>query len=161
MTPGSAGQVAAAPVAVSNEAPKAPATAAPVSTNQLSKDLDGSKLSGPLFEHYDVAEEAIKVEAKRMNELGQAPKFTALQNSKSESEILKKQQDALFGNSEFEESIATNGADISELKAAEKQIKNPSNTNTDVEEEQYFKILDKAEAKMRAQLSSQSTMFDK
>jgi len=95
-----------------------------------------------------------------MSELGQATKFTALQNSKSESEILKKQQEALFGNSESEESIAQNG-DIFELKAAEKQIKNPSTTNTDVEEEQYFKILDKAEAKMRAQLSSQSTMFDK
>jgi len=41
-----------------------------------------------------------------MSELGQATKFTALQNSKSESEILKKQQEALFGNSESEESTA-------------------------------------------------------
>ena len=71
-----------------------------------------------------------------MNELGQATKFTALQNSKSESEILKKQQEALFGNSESDESIAQNSSgDIFELKAAEKQIKNPSTTNTDAEEE--------------------------
>jgi len=38
--------IATAPVAVTNEAPTAPAVVTPVSTNQLTRDLDSSKLPG-------------------------------------------------------------------------------------------------------------------
>jgi hypothetical protein len=56
--------------------------------------------------------------------------------------------------------MAQKEMDISALSSASHMIKDtPSiaheNTNVEVEEEQYFKILDKAEAKMRAQLSQQ------
>lgn len=48
-------QAVSAPIAVPSEAPKALAVAVPISTNELTKELDTSKLSGPLFEHYDLA----------------------------------------------------------------------------------------------------------
>jgi hypothetical protein len=79
-------EAASAPVAEKTEAPKALATAAPVSTTELTKELDTSKLSGPLFEHYDLAEEAIKVEKVKQQKFA-----SALEEQRNQAETLRKQ----------------------------------------------------------------------
>jgi hypothetical protein len=59
----------------------------------------------------------------------------------------------MFGDAAFGESKDHQEMDISSLNSAAHFIKDTPSvaqvTNTEAEEEQYFKILDKAEAKMR------------
>jgi hypothetical protein len=98
-----------------------------------------------MFEHYDLAEEALKIEKERIHDLSQTNKYSIFEDSRSASEKLRQQQEALFGGYDFGDSIAQKTAPITSSIAQA--------TSTEADEEQYFKILDRAEAKMKAQLN--------
>ena len=80
--------VVSAPIAEKGSAPAAPASV-PVSTNQVPKAPESTKPPGQLFEHYDLAEEALKVEKDRIQHLAESKKYQIFEDSRSEAEKLR------------------------------------------------------------------------